>query len=166
MLNQSRLMKCRKFPALTAILAANLATTVMVPQVFAATVSSAIKTIAFTCNDSEASIKAKKGSVVNNGSTNIYIGYQQVSYNNKNPILIRFDNGVKKWCRTDYETTGDDGSGYGLLWDQGSNLFGVFSSTGSQNNGVDFRRFAIGRWLTSYGSGGQTKSCRYSQNRS
>ncbi len=43
-----------------------------------------------------------------------------------------------------------------MLWDGGSVLYGVFSSTGSQS-GSDFRRFATGRWLTSYGSGGGPK---------
>jgi hypothetical protein len=112
--------------------------------------------VTFTCDNSEATIKAKNGPKVTIGQTSIYIGYQQVSSQNKDPRIIRFDNGVKKWCRSDYETTNDDGTGYGLLWDGGNVLYGVFSSTGSQT-GFDFRRFATGRWLSSYGSGGGAK---------
>lgn len=112
--------------------------------------------VAFSCNDSEATIKAKNGAKVTVGTTTIYIGYQQVSSTNKNPRLIRFDNGRQTWCRTDYETTGDDGSGYGLMWDGRDNFYGVFSSTGTQT-GNDFRRFATNGWLKSYGNGGGAK---------
>jgi hypothetical protein len=111
----------------------------------------------FSCTDSEATIKnTKLAAGISNGTTSFYIGYQQVSSVNKNPIMIRFDKGVKKWCRTDYETTGDDGSGYGLVWDGSSNLYGVFSSTGTQT-GNNFGRFATSGWLTNYGTGGGSK---------
>lgn len=119
-------------------------------------VSSVGKGVAFTCNDSEATIKAKNGPKVTIGTTTIYIGYQQVTSTNKDPRLVRFDNGVKKWCRNDYETTGDDGTGYGLIWNGSGVLYGVFSSTGTQT-GSDFRRYSTGRWLPSYGSGGGAK---------
>jgi hypothetical protein len=112
--------------------------------------------VPFTCTEKESTIKLKNPPKVTFGTTTIYIGYQQVSSINKNPRLIRFDNGVKKWCRTDYETTMDDGTGYGLLWDGKGVLYGVFSATGSQI-GNDFRRFAVGRWLPSYGTGGGPK---------
>jgi hypothetical protein len=147
------------FLSLSVILGADLAITGIAPLAVAQTApiqSSVGKSVTFTCNDSEATIKAKNGPRVTIGSTTIYIGYQQVSSTNKDPRLVRFDNGVKRWCRSDYETTGDDGSGYGLLWDGGSVLYGVFSSTGTQT-GNNFGRFAIGRWLTSYGSGGGPK---------
>jgi hypothetical protein len=153
--------KLQKFFAgfsLSAVLVADLLLTQKVPPVLAQTVNSSIaNAVTFSCNDSEATIKAKKGPRVVNGTTSFYIGYQQVSSNNKNPITIRFNNGLRAWCRTDYETTGDDGTGYGLYWNGGSFLYGVYSSTGSQS-GNDFRRFAIGRWLTSYGSGGGPKA--------
>jgi hypothetical protein len=111
----------------------------------------------FSCTDSEATIKnTKLAAGISNGTTSFYVGYQQVSSTNKNPIMIRFDKGVKKWCRTDYETTGDDGSGYGLIWDGNSNLYGVFSSTGTQT-GNNFGRFATSGWLTNYGMGGGPK---------
>lgn len=116
------------------------------------------RAVTFTCNDSEASIKAKGGPSVTVGSSSIYIGYQQVSSTNKDPRIIRFDSGRRAWCKSDYEVTGDDGTGYGLIWDGGSTLYGVFSSTGTQGtSSQDFRRFAGSGWLTSYGSGGGAK---------
>jgi hypothetical protein len=152
--------KFQKFLAgfsLSVVLVADLVITQKVPPAFAETVNSSIgSAVTFSCNDSEATIKAKNGPRVVNGNTAFYIGYQQVSSNNKNPITIRFNNGIKTWCRTDYETTNDDGTGYGLYWSGGSVLYGVYSSTGSQT-GSDFRRFATGRWLSSYGSGGGPK---------
>ena len=110
-------------------------------------------TVVFTCTDSEATIRAKNGPRAVFGNSSIYIGYQQVSSKNKDPRMIRFDNGIATWCRSDYETTGDDNTGHGLFWDGAGTLFGVFSATGTQT-GNDFRRFSIGRWLPSYGSGG------------
>jgi hypothetical protein len=143
--------------SLSVVLVADLLLTQKTPPVLAQTVNSSIgNAVTFSCNDSEARIKAKNGPKVVNGTTSFYIGYQQVSSNNKNPITIRFNNGIKTWCRTDYETTNDDGTGYGLFWDKGNVLYGVYSSTGSQT-GNDFRRFAVRRWLPSYGSGGGPK---------
>jgi hypothetical protein len=139
------------------ILGANLVIAGLPPQAVAQnTPVSSVgnnSSVTFNCNDSEATIKAKNGPRVVFGTTAIYIGYQQVSSINQDPRIIRFDNGVRIWCRNDYETTGDDGRGYGLIWDGGDVLYGVFSSTGSQT-GEDFRRFANKRWLPTYGSGG------------
>ncbi|HYX14197.1 MAG TPA: hypothetical protein VE944_07485 [Nostoc sp.] len=143
--------------SLSVVLVADLAITQKTHPAFAQTVNSSIGNgVTFSCNDSEATIIAKNGPKVVYGSTAIYIGYQQVSSNNKNPVTIRFNSGIKSWCRTDYETTNDDGTGYGLYWDGANVLYGVYSSTGSQT-GNDFRRFATGRWLSSYGSGGGPK---------
>ncbi|MGJ5634262.1 hypothetical protein [Nostoc sp. CALU 1950] len=142
--------------SVSVILVADLVLTQKTPPVLAQTVNVSIgNPVTFSCNDSEATIKGKNGARVLNGKTSIYIGYQQLS-NNKNPITIRFNNGIKAWCRTDYETTRDDGTGYGLYWNGSDVLYGVYSSTGSQT-GNDFRRFASMRWLPSYGSGGGPK---------
>ncbi|MBG1270284.1 hypothetical protein [Nostoc sp. WHI] len=144
--------------SLSLVLVADLVITQEAPPAFAQTINSSIgSAVTFSCNDSETTIKAKNGAKVRNGTTAIYIGYQQVSSINKNPITIRFNNGIKAWCRTDYETTNDDGTGYGLFWDGGSVLYGVYSSTGSQT-GNDFRRYSALRWLPSYGSGGGPKA--------
>jgi|GEM_PF-1116843 len=145
------------FLGLAALLGIDLAGGGMGSQVAQAAPQSSVGNgVTFTCNDTEAKIKSKKGPSLKFGQTSIYIGYQQVSSINKDPRIIRFDKGVKTWCRSDYETTGDDGTGYGLLWDGGNVLYGVFSSTGTQR-GNDFRRFATNGWLTSYGSGGGAK---------
>ncbi|MDP5018786.1 hypothetical protein FJR11_06500 [Anabaena sp. UHCC 0187] len=158
MIYNLNLGKALKVSSLSVILAANLGIIALAPHasVQAAPVSSVGKSVTFTCNDTEATIKAKNGPKVTVGQTSIYIGYQQVTSLNQDPRIVRFDNGVKKWCRSDYETTSDDGRGYGLLWDGSGTLYGVFSSTGTQT-GADFRRFATGRWLSSYGSGGGAK---------
>jgi hypothetical protein len=125
------------------------------PQAVAQTtpVSAVSSSVTFNCNDSEATIRAKKGPRVVFGKTAIYIGYQQVSSINQDPRIIRFDNGVRRWCRSDYETTLDDSKGYGLIWDGGDVLYGVFSATGTQK-GDDFRPFATEGWLPTYGMGG------------
>jgi hypothetical protein len=154
MFHHSQLLKSLGLTFLPLAVSSNFVT---LPVLAQTNVQKAVSTsVTFTCNDTEASIKLKNPPKVTFGTTNIYIGYQQVSSVNKDPRIIRFDNGFKTWCRSDYETTSDDGTGYGLLWDGGSVLYGVFSATGSQT-GDDFRRFASGRWLPSYGSGGGPK---------
>lgn len=116
------------------------------------------RAVTFSCVDSEATIKSKGGPKVTVGSTSIYIGYRQVSSINKDPIIARFDSGRRIWCKTNYEVTGDDSTGYGLLWDGRYTLYGVFSATGTQGtSSQDFRRFATNGWLTNYGSGGGAK---------
>lgn len=108
--------------------------------------------------ESEAELLARGVPSVASGSTRFFIGYQQVSANNQNPVLVRFDQGVQTWLRSDYESSGDDSRGYGLLWDGGTRLYAVFSSTGSQgDSSQDFRRFAQQGWLRSYGAGGGPK---------
>ncbi|MEP0789922.1 hypothetical protein NDA00_17610 [Funiculus sociatus GB2-M2] len=121
-------------------------------------VSSIGSNVTFSCNDSEATIRAKNGPRVTFGSSIIYIGYQQVSSINQDPRMVRFDNGVRTWCKTDYDTTGADGRGYGLLWNGSSILYAAFSTDGTQGtSSQDFRRFATNGWLTSYGQGGGRK---------
>jgi hypothetical protein len=157
MIYSHQLQKYLAHFSLSVVLLADLLITQKAPPAFAQTVNSSIgNAVTFSCNDSEATIKAKNGPRVLYGSSAVYIGYQQVSSTNQNPVTIRFNSGIKSWCRTDYETTNDDGRGYGLYWDGGNVLYGVYSSTGSQT-GNDFRRFATGRWLTSYGNGGGPK---------
>ena len=98
------------------------------------------------------------GAPVISPDSNTYfaIGYQQVSANNQDPILMRFDNGSMTWAKTDYETSGDDGTGRGLIYDPSENmLFAIFTTTGTQgNSSEDYRRFTESGWLTSYGQGG------------
>lgn len=125
----------------------------------ASVVSSTVK---FSPGESEAAIAAKGGARIKIGTQTIYIGTQQVSSINQNPIVASFDsaNPGNNWVKTNYEATGTDGRGYGLYWD-GSNLYGVFSVDGTQGSASeDFRRVSGGAtqsWLRSYGQGGGAK---------
>ncbi len=102
----------------------------------------------FNCDNNEKEILAKNGVKITNGTSTIYIGQNSTSAT-KDPIVAKFTNEVRDWCRVDYEVTPDDGTGYGLLWDGGDELYGVFNSRGMYQ-GNDFRRFANNRWLNSY----------------
>jgi hypothetical protein len=119
-------------------------------------------TIKFSPSDSEAAIAASGAARVTLGSQTIYIGTQQVTSINQNPIIASFDssNPANNWVRTDYEMTGADGRGYGLFW-SGDALYGVFSVDGTQGTvQEDFRRVsgdATQAWLRSYGKGGGSK---------
>jgi hypothetical protein len=119
-------------------------------------------TITFSRGQSEAAIAATGAARIKIGTQTIYIGTQQVSSINQNPIIASFDraNPANNWVRTDYETTGADGRGNGLFWD-GSNLYGVFCVDGTQGTpNQDFRRASAGAtqsWLRSYGAGGGPK---------
>lgn len=109
-------------------------------------------------DESEAQLLARGVPAVTLADTRIFTGYQQVSANNQNPVLVRFDQGVETWRRSDYETSGDDSRGYALIWDGDATLYAVFSSTGTQgDSSQDFRRFARNGWLRSYGAGGGPK---------
>lgn len=116
----------------------------------------------FSPTDSEAAIASLNGPSITIGTQTIYIGTQQVSSINQNPIIASFDssNPANNWVRTDYEMTGADGRGYGLFW-SGQSLYGVFSVDGTQGTASeDFRRAssdATRGWLRSYGSGGGAK---------
>lgn len=112
----------------------------------------------FTRNASEAEIIATGANSVTFGSQTVYIGTDQVSGDNQDPIVRSFDpiNPENNWIRQDFETTGTDGRGLGLIW-TGTALYGVFSVDGTQGTAAeDFRR-ATGNvkqeWLRSFGSG-------------
>ncbi|ADH98349.1 hypothetical protein [Salisediminibacterium selenitireducens] len=96
---------------------------------------------------------------VESGESRIFIGYRQASANNQDPVIVRFDDGVQTWYRQDIETSGDDGQGYGLVWDGADTLYGVFSATGTQGSSdLDYRRYTSAGWLSSYGQGGGAKA--------
>ncbi|MEH2125059.1 hypothetical protein [Nostoc sp.] len=157
MIYSGKLQKYFAGISLSVIVVGDLVLTQKTAPVLAETINTSVgDAVTFSCNDSEATVAAKNGPKVVNGTAKIYIGYEQLS-NNKNPVTIRFNNGIKAWCRNDYETTGDDGTGYGLYWNGSDVLYGIYSSTGSQT-GNDFSRFASGRWLPSYGNGGGPKA--------
>jgi len=116
----------------------------------------------FTPTATQGAIAALNGPAITIGTQTLYIGTWQRSGNNQDPIIASFDsvNPSNNWVRTDYESTGADGRGYGLFWD-GSNLYGVFSVDGTQGAASeDFRRVsgsATQQWLRSYGQGGGPK---------
>jgi hypothetical protein len=103
----------------------------------------------------EQAVAALNGPSVTIDNSSLYIGYEQVSTNNQNPILVRYTDGELAWERTDYEVSNDDSQGYGLLWDGTDNFYAIFSATGTQGQPEDdFREFASNGWLSSYGQGG------------
>ncbi|WP_190512043.1 Calx-beta domain-containing protein [Oscillatoria sp. FACHB-1407] len=118
--------------------------------------------VKFGSGDSQATIASRGAARITIGTQTIYIGTQQVTSINQNPIIRSFDsaNPANNWTRTDYEVTGADGRGYGLFWD-GTNLYAVFSVDGTQGTpSEDFRRVsgsATQNWLRSYGNGGGAK---------
>jgi hypothetical protein len=125
-----------------------------------ATVQSSVgRAVAFSCRDSEATIRERGATFIRVDRARIYIGYQQATSTNKNPTIARFDGGSQIWCKSNYEVTNDDSTGYGLLWDGEGVMYAVFSTTGTQGeSSQDFRRFATRGWLRSYGSGGGAKA--------
>lgn len=113
----------------------------------------------FTPKTSEASIIASGADKIKIGTQTIYIGTEQVTSINQNPIVRSIDPAKpsNNWLRTDIETTGTDGRGLGIAW-TGSALYGVFSVDGTQGTpSQDFRRASGGaqqNWLKSFGPGG------------
>jgi len=105
---------------------------------------------AFSCSNDEATVAASGAARVTLGSATVYAGTQQVSGNNQDPRVARFDNGTLSWCRDDLERSNDDGRAYGVLW-SGDRLYVAFTATGSQGEeSGDLRRFTTGGWLSSY----------------
>lgn len=90
------------------------------------------------------------------GEQRIYIGTQQVTAINQDPIIKSFG-GANNWARTDYETTGTDGRGVALFY-TGERLYASFSVDGTQGTPAqDFRRATSleqPSWFRSYGQGG------------
>lgn len=89
------------------------------------------------------------------GNVTYFIGYVQASANNQDPVLLKYVDGELAWSRADYENTGDDSRGYGIIWDGTQTLYAVFSATGTQPP-IDqsFLRWSDEGWHTSYGQGG------------
>jgi hypothetical protein len=132
------------------------------PQPIPARLSISATTTKFSPSDSELAIAATGAATIQLGSQTLYIGTQQVTSLNQNPILTSFDssNPSKNWVKTNYEVTGTDGRGYGLFW-SGTDLYAIFSVDGTQGTpDQDFRRVSGGAtqsWLHSYGAGGGAK---------
>lgn len=113
----------------------------------------------FTATDDESTLIDNDVAVVSNDNTNIYIGTNQISNDNQDPILTSFTNGTRDWTTTDIETTGADSRGIALLWDGNNELYAAFTTDGTQGSiSEDFRRFTNNGWLTTYGQGGGAKA--------
>lgn len=115
----------------------------------------------FTPGSTQTEIEQSGAQKITIGTQTIYIGTEQATANNQDPILRSFDpvNPANNWTQDTLETSGTDGRGLGLLW-SGSALYGIFSVDGAQNNGTDFRQAASSatqNWLKSYGTGGGPK---------
>lgn len=113
----------------------------------------------FTSSDSEVDLVARNVAFIKIGSQTIYIGTQQKSSINQDPILRSFDNvhPGNEWLNTSLEVTGADGRGVSLFW-TGQQLYATFTVDGTQGQpSDDFRRVSQGAqqsWLRSYGFGG------------
>ncbi|MDM8518921.1 PKD domain-containing protein [Anaerolineales bacterium HSG6] len=117
--------------------------------------------VPFSCTDSEANIIKLGGArLVNAGNSTIYVGtnsnWTPVDLENPenpmDPIVVKFTNGNRNWCKVDYEDTVDDNSGYAALWDGEDLLYGVFNAH-IPRGGADFQRFAINGWLNAIANG-------------
>jgi hypothetical protein len=124
--------------------------TVSIPVEANSSISSGVQQ--FDCSTAEASIPSTAATVTIGGS-NYYIGTDQVTGINQNPVLARFTGGSQDWCVDTYETTGVDGRGIGLLSTPAGNLYAYFTVDG----GGSFNFGTSGGWLNSYGSGGGAK---------
>ncbi|MEO1095256.1 MAG: PEP-CTERM sorting domain-containing protein [Cyanobacteria bacterium J06638_28] len=129
-----------------------------VPSYAAAFSSLNSDNVKFNANTSETSLLALGAASISFGSTNIYIGTNQVSGNNQNPIVTSFTNGVRDWVQS-YDDSPIDGRGIGLLWDEdSSNLYGVFTADGGSNGADTFGQATQGGWLAGYGPGSGAKA--------
>lgn len=109
--------------------------------------------VTFTCSDSESVVSAKGGPVISYDGKTVYAGYRQVSSNNQDPIVALFENGTQTWCKTDYDTSGDDSKAYGVYYDT-NGLYVTFSATGGTTG---LTSHTGSGWLSSYGAGGGSK---------
>lgn len=116
-------------------------------------------TAKFTPDTTEQTLIDRGVANVNLNGLRIYIGTQQVSPINQNPIVRAFG-ANDGWLRTDMEATGADGRGVSLFVN-GADLYASFTVDGTQGQASqDFRRASQGAtpsWLRSYGAGGGPK---------
>lgn len=109
----------------------------------------------FSCSSPEPEVRNTSAPRLTLGTDTLYTGTIQRSSDNQDPVVTRFNAaGEQVWCRDDYERTGVDGRGYGLLRTATGELYAVFSVDGGSN---DFNFNAANGWLSSYGSGGGAK---------
>jgi len=114
------------------------------------------ETIFFDAAASEKELKEQGAAGVSIGSKIYYIGTQQESADNQNPIIICFDEGEKLWSFETYENAPPDGRGIGLATD-GELLYAAFSVDGGTYEKPFFTDYTQNGWLKSYGQGGGAK---------
>jgi hypothetical protein len=81
------------------------------------------------------------------GDTTLYVGFEQVSGINQDPIVARFDGGERVWC-VYHETDPPDGRAEGITWDGGDHAYVVYTIVGG-GSGLE----GHGGWLSSYAPG-------------
>ena len=77
----------------------------------------------------------------------IYVGYEQVSGENQDPLVARYDDGQLVWCRH-HEQQGPDGRAVGITWDGSEMAYVVYTIVGG-GSGLEGQ----GGWLPSYAPG-------------
>lgn len=117
---------------------------------------SAINTqnVFFTPTTSAEELDLQKAASVSIDKSVYYIGTEQVSAKNQNPIISCFDEaGQLLWSYNAYEQTAVDGRGLALTTD-GTNLYAAFSADGGSFITPNYTDFTKKGWLPSYGTGG------------
>jgi hypothetical protein len=107
--------------------------------------------VGLDCNDTAAAALARGAPKVTVGNSTIIVGYQQVSGNDQDPIVARYDGDQKVFCEHTKKGGGIDGRAYGVTWDGAEHLYVVYTIVGG---GTAFDAAAKGGWVTSYGDGG------------
>lgn len=105
------------------------------------------------CSMSLAEMQAAGAPALGFGDATIVVGFEQVSGNNQDPVVARFDAGLQTYCRY-HETGGPDGRAVGLTWDGGAAAYVVYTVVGG---GSGLESAATNGWLPSYGNGGGPK---------
>ncbi len=108
--------------------------------------------IAISCSMTREDLESSGAAAVHIGDASIYAGYEQVSGNNQDPVLVRIDGDSQSWCQH-HEETPPDGRALGLTWDGGERLYAVYTVDGG-GSGFDAH---VDGWLASYGMGGGPK---------
>jgi hypothetical protein len=114
------------------------------------------RTVFFDAQAGEPELKEKGAATVSIGSKVYYIGTQQVSADNQNPIMICFNEGEKLWSFESYENSPPDGKGVGLATDS-ELLYAAFSVDGGTYDKPFFTEYTQNGWIKSYGQGGGPK---------
>ena len=63
---------------------------------------------------------------LDNGDIRYFVGFQTAGPGDRNPIVLKYEDGTLAWARTDYDVSTDDGTAYGLYWGGIGEFFVVF----------------------------------------